>query len=73
MSQHEANRLAEETEVKPHNFHAQPVPKSTYTAPVVMHPANPVFTMPEPFNLESEKRHEEVKLITLLSRHLSFF
>ena len=60
MSQDEAHRLASETEAKPPSFHAQPVPKSTYTAPAVIHPENPVFTMPEPFNLESEKRHEEV-------------
>lgn len=62
MSQDEAQRLAEEAKAKPVTFHAQPIPLTTYTAPAVVHPANPVFTMPEPFNLESEKRHEEVEL-----------
>ena len=60
MSQEEAHRVAEQAEAKPASFHAQPVPLTTYTAPAATHPANPVFTMPEPFHLESEKRHEEV-------------
>ena len=42
------------------SFHALPLPKTTYQPPPV-HASHSVHTMPKPFYLRSEKRHEEVQ------------
>ena len=60
-AQQEALERAEEEARRAREFHAQPLPRSTRQASPVVQYSDPVYTMPEPFNLESEKRHEEVR------------
>jgi hypothetical protein len=55
----EARKRADEEERRAREFHAQPVPTSKWP-PSTMDHSSPVFTMPEPFHLEGEKRHAEV-------------
>ncbi len=55
----EARARAEEEERKAREFHAHPMPATT-KPPTPLEHSSPVFTMPEPFHLEGEKRHAEV-------------
>lgn len=56
----EALRKLEEESRRQRQFHAQPLPRTTKSGVAFAPVVSPILTMPEPFKLESEKRHEEV-------------
>ena len=55
----EERRRAEDEERRAREFHAHPMP-ATARRPACLELGSPVFTMPEPYQLEGGKRHAEV-------------